>query len=290
MKKEGRISVRGSHYRHRRQPYSPPRQKIVKLDYSTGGYFGRTPENNQGVTIPKWIFLVLGILAALFFIGWFFTQAPWLKVKTIIIDGQATPETEAIVHKLYSKNILWLSVTHPEATIRKNQPSIKQIQILRGIPDTLRVKLIERQPALIWQVGDRWYTLDETGFVFKQETLTKKPDNSYELPVTELPVVIDTKNLPVELGHSIVRPSFIAFIANLKKELEPEAGLTMIRAEIGETTFNASVVTNAGWKILFDTTRPLDVQLRTVKRVLESKRSEIHEYLDVRVRGWVYYK
>jgi hypothetical protein len=221
---------------------------------------------------------------------WFFTQAPWLQVKHIQIEGQATEETNQVIEQLRRKNILWLSVTHPEEMIIQQQPAIKEIQILRGIPDTLRVKLIEREPAVIWQVDDHWYTLDPTGFVFREQQVGRKEDGSLDLPGTDLPVVVDTKKIPIALSQTIVRPQFITFIRSVMEQLPERAGVQFVRAEVDETTFVVTVVTDASWKILFDTTRTLESQLKTVAKVLELKRSEIHEYIDVRVRGWVYYK
>lgn len=231
-----------------------------------------------------------GAVIVVGFIVWFFTLAPWLKVQDIRIEGEATEETKAEIEKLRGQNILWLSVTNPESAIVKHQPSIKEIQILRGIPDTLRVKLIEREPAVVWQLGETWYTVDPTGFVFRELQIPKREDGSLDYPGTDLPVVIDTRSVPLKVTDTIVRPQFINFMTALKKRLPEEANLRLIRAEVGETTFNVTAVTDANWNIIFDTTRTLDAQMSTLVKVLESKRAEIREYVDVRVRGWVYYK
>ena len=211
-------------------------------------------------------------------------------MKHIQIEGNPTEESKKEIEKLRGQNILWLSVTRPESEIKQKQPNIKELQILRGIPDTLRVKLVERQPTLIWQVGETWFTLDPYGFIFRKEIIQKNSDNTLVYPGTDLPVVVDTTGLAVGVGQTIIRPEFITFIHGLKDRLPKEFGLKLVRAEVTETTFNVTAVTDAGWNILFDTTRPLDNQLRTLSGVLASKRGEIHQYIDVRVRGWVYYK
>lgn len=270
-----------------RRPYPG---RVRRLDYRSSGYFERTPDSKVDLTVPRWVLPVgLGVMAVLFVV-WFFTKAPWLKVKNIRIEGEATQETRAEIEKLRGQNILWLSVTRPEEAITQQQPSIKEIQILRGIPDTLRVKLIERQPAVIWQVDDRWYTLDPSGFAFREQRIERRPDGSLNYPGTDLPVVVDTKQLPVKIGQTVVRSEFVSFLQELRHRFPSEFNLQMVRGEVGETSFNVTAVTDAGWNVLFDTTRKLDPQLRTLKRVLESKRPEVKQYVDVRVRGWVYYK
>lgn len=269
----------------RRQAYRPAR-----LDYANG-YFERTPSNkNEALTIPLWLPKVAAGWLIIGFIIWFFTGSSYFKVKDIKIEGQATPEVKQAIEALRGRNILWLSVTHPDRVIRQKQPSLKQIQILRGIPDTLRVKLIEREPALIWQTGDSWYTVDATGFVFAKSPLNKKEDGSFDLPATDLPVLVDKSNLPVRMASYIIRPSFIVFVNDLRRRLPEEYNLKLVRLEISETIYSLSAVTDAGWSILFHTGRQLEPQLRTLSKVLESKRDEIKEYVDVRVRGWVYYK
>ncbi len=278
----------GSGWRSQRR--KPVQRRVQRLDYSVNSYFERTPDNKEGVTIPRWVFPLALLLAGILFVIWFFTSAPWLKVRYINIDGQPTEQTKAEIQKLRGQNILWLSFTRPERVITHNQPVIKEIEILRGIPDTLRVKLIERQAAMIWQSNDHWYTLDPSGFVFREQQLNKKSDGSFDYPGTDLPVVVDTKNLPVSIGQSPARPTFINFIRSLKERLPKEFNLRMVRTEISETTFSITVITDAGWNILFDTTRTLDAQLHTLAKVLEAKRPDIHEYVDIRVRGWVYYK
>ncbi len=252
--------------------------------------FERTPENKAESRLPGWVLPVSIWVVCLAALGWLLFASPWLQVKYVRIEGDPNEATKAEIQKLRGQNILWLSVTNPEAAILKAQPVIKQIQLLRGIPDTLIVKLIARQSAMIWQVNDHWYTVDSTGFVFIDQTLTKKDDGSYNDPTTNLPIVVDTKNLPVKVGQVIIRPQFIRFVAALKDRLPKEAKVHLIRAEVGETTFNVTAVTDSGYNILFDTTRTVDNQMKTLDQVLDSKRNDIHQYVDVRVRGWVYYQ
>lgn len=242
------------------------------------------------MVIPRWMFPAVLAFAGAAAIVWFFTSAPWLQVKHIYVEGEATQDVTAEIEKLRGQNILWLSVTHPDQAIRKKQPSIKQIQILRGIPDTLRVKLIERDPAAVWQTGDKRYTMDANGFAFRVEELQRAENGDLIVKETDLPVIVDNKNLPVALGQNVASGQYIAFIREVKNRLPQEYNLRFVRVEIDETMYNVRIVTDAGWSIHMDTTRQLDPQMRTLSRMLETKRDLIKEYVDVRVRGWVYIK
>lgn len=264
-------------------------QRVCQVDYRAN-YFERTPKDSSELVIPRYAIYLGLALAVVLFLVWFFTAAPWLKVKDIRIDGEVTDESKAEIDKMRGQNILWLSVTKPERVITANQPSIKEIEILRGIPDTLRVRLIEREPAIIWELNGRWLTVDPSGFAFRQQDLNRLTDGGFDYPGTDLPVVVDRAGVQTGVGKYVVRPQFISFTRQLADRLPKEFQLRMIRGEIAETSFAMTVVTDAGWNILFDTTRSLDAQLRTLTQVLESRRGDIKEYIDLRVRGWVYFK
>jgi POTRA domain, FtsQ-type len=66
-------------------------------------------------------------------------------------------------------------------------PTVAGASIEIQLPDTLRVRLIERQPVLVWQVGDRRLLVDATGVAFAEATDT-----------SGLPV-IDDRRVPVGL-------------------------------------------------------------------------------------------
>ena len=60
--------------------------------------------------------------------------------------------------------------------------------------------------------------------------------------------------------------------------------------EVVETTFDVNLHTEAGFYVKFNTMRASAKQLDNLKKVLVKKREEVHEYVDLRIDGWAYYK
>jgi len=99
----------------------------------------------------------------------------------------------------------------------------------------------------------------------------------------------------VNLGTQFLSPVFVKFVTQLATDLptisaQIQVPITLTNIDVEESTLQTTAQTAEGFKILFDTTRPVDSQLAALKKVLSEHRSEVTEYVDVRVQGWAYYK
>jgi len=63
-------------------------------------------------------------------------------------------------------NTLGLKLQEIKSRIFKN-PFVKDVEIIRSLPDTIKIKIIERDPRAILEDGRLWY-LDEAGESFKE--------------------------------------------------------------------------------------------------------------------------
>jgi len=61
-------------------------------------------------------------------------------------------------------------------------PAVADASIEVVLPDTLRVRLVERQPIVVWQVGDSRFLVDADRFIFAMADAT-----------TDLPVIVDRR-------------------------------------------------------------------------------------------------
>ncbi len=240
---------------------------------------------------PRWwsrrtLLIIVSLigLAALWL--WLTVSAFW-QIQTII---QPSGLSEAIVTELdrwRGTNILRLPTATLEAKLLTLDSSLSTVRLSKGLPQTLKLDIAERQPALIWRSGQTLYTLDQTGLAYRAAPALIEDQLAL---AAELPAILvsDRRNLPVTLGQITVRSGFITFVNQLKNELATRS-IEVKAVEIDETTFSIVVLTNQPYRLLFDTTRPLSAQLTTLGKILET-RPEIKEYLDLRVRGWVYYR
>jgi hypothetical protein len=70
-------------------------------------------------------------------------------------------------------------------------PTVADASIELVLPDTLRVRLVERQPIVVWQVGDARFLVDADRFVIATAD-----------PTTELPVIVD-RRMPMNEGLAL---------------------------------------------------------------------------------------
>lgn len=224
--------------------------------------------------------IIILILYILFFSSVF-------KVKNIEVKGDNLVEGEK-VKKLVEfalgneNNILLFDDTSLESTIKENFSLIQSLSIQKGVPDTLRILIIERKPIIFWETIGKRYYVDGVGFAYMEA-----PADAKESIIT----VYDAQNLPVDLGQKVVSRNFISFLDSIKINFKNITGLDYERFEVYETTFDLRVLTKSGFSVFFDTIRSPEEGLDDLRRVmLHLQGKKPREYIDLRVQGWAYYK
>jgi cell division protein FtsQ len=159
---------------------------------------------------------------------------------------------------------------------------VKSFQIIRKFPNTINIEIVEKSPIFVWQILDRKYLVDENGYVWA----------NYEDKYASLPVVVDTKNVPVQLGNKIVSPSFVIFVQDLYGNLEGTTGAKVVKVEVLDIVNDLKVTSSDGWYVYFDATRTAKNQLTSLVRVLEEVRNKKRglEYVDLRIDNRIFYK
>ena len=225
--------------------------------------------------------LFLTIILLIIFIGWIFISEEF-HIKEIIIDGNSNVSSERLqsyFHK--NQNIFLFSSKDLKRNILAENTEIKDLQIIRGIPDTVKIIVLEHDNKLVWQSNGERFLVSIQGKVTKKIEPTE---------TNNFPIVIDNQNLRVTLGDKIVSPSFVSFINNISNDFFNYTNIKPTTFSVNETTFDVNLATEAGFYVKFDTMRSSTKQLENLKKVLVAKRSEIKEYVDLRVDGWAYYK
>jgi cell division septal protein FtsQ len=214
--------------------------------------------------------------------GYFLFFSDTFKVKEIIVEGNSFLPTEKIVESIPAgQNVFLFKTRLYEKSLLLEHPEIKTVDIIRGIPNALKVVVAERDGQVVWQTGLEKYYLSSEGEV--SHLITGEEGSN-------LPLIIDKKNIPVVSGQAVVSPNFVAFILNLTKTMKDETNISPLRYEVEETTFDVNAITDAGFYVKFNSLRSSKKQLESLKTVLISKRDQVHEYVDLRVDGWAYYK
>lgn len=244
-------------------------------------YNPTTKIEKNGFHLPKQfgyisIIVILGL-------GWlyFIFYSAFFRINNIQIHGDAKTETIAAVEQIRGKNIFLIGGKKAENDLIEKQPGIKKIKIIRGLPSSVIIELVERDGALVWGSEGKKYLVDKDGVIYKEVQDSSGLDYPY---------VLDNKNIPVVYGSKVVTSSFISYIGIVKDQLFKETGLDFDFIAIPETTFQIEVMTKNNLKIKINTERNISDQLSETKQLLEKNRDKIKEYLDVRVEGYGYIK
>jgi hypothetical protein len=237
---------------------------------------------NPMVNLPVKFWGNIGIAILVAIIIWVAFYSSIFRLKEIIVEGNILVSDDDIKNIIRSNdNIFRINVDELESQIIKINPIIKDVVIYRGIPNALKIVVLEKTPIVVWVSGDNFYLLDDEGYVDKKI-------NSDEF--SDLIKIYDQKKISVKVGDQITSPDFIKFLQSIKSEFYNYTNLDLVKFEVQETTFDLYVYTGAGFFVKFDTTRPVDKQLTDLKNIIIEHRGEIKEYVDVRISGWAYYK
>jgi len=226
----------------------------------------------------KIILFLIGVVVIFYYL--FFSGA--FKIKDVIVEGNKMVSSDRIESEIpKGSSILLFKLSRTKKEILKNNPEIKTLEIYRGLPNAIKVVILEHECKLIWQSGDTSYLISNQGNVAKKI----EAGGTYDYPR-----VVDKKNIPVEVGSNLVSPSFVAFITNIYSQFFDATNIKPKDFEINQTTFDVNLNTEAGFYVKFNSLRSSAKQLDNLKQVLVAKRDQIHEYIDLRIDGWAYYK
>lgn len=240
--------------------------------------FSPPKERNNNSHFSKLVFIV-GILLIIFgAVIYTLFYSPIFKIKNIIISGSNSEMLTKEIEKIKGENIILFKSKEIEEEIIKNFPSAVNVQIIRGLPDTIKIQWEDHIPKIIWATSGKQYLVDGRGLVYK------------ETDEITLPQVMDNKNLSVSLGDFVVSENFVNFVIDTSGQFEPMFGFKIIHFEINETMFQVDAITDQGWKIIFDTTRPVKNELSDLQKFLESHKDELKEYVDLRIEGKVFFQ
>lgn len=231
-------------------------------------------EINYGRLSFVLILYVCGVL-----VWWLFFSNMFI-VTDITYTSEPSASVKERIEALKGRNIFLARTGRLIANIQKDQPSVKNMKIYRGLPNTLKVNTQERSKALVWLSNKHYYLIDVDGVAYKD--LGTAPAD------TVLPIV-DKNNLSVSLGQQIVSRTFVEASQKLLDDMPSRIGSEkIVELNIGESSFTLEVVTDKKIRLIFDIMQPLDLQLDAVDYLYKEKRGDIKTYADLRVLGKAY--
>lgn len=131
-------------------------------------------------------------------------------------------------------------------------PTVREAQVWGELPDRLIVRLIERQPALVWQLGEERYLLDSGGMVITKNPATAASQGLPQIVVREgdPPIVggrVDTAVLQAALTIARRSPGYGVTVGKI--EYAPASGLTVITPGSAGAPGGRSIVIGSGERL-----------------------------------------
>ena len=252
------------------------------------GNLQRKPRSFAGLFRVIKIMFGVGALGAVAYLFWF---GSYFKVKNVeIVGNHFTAASDLRAAAPVGQNI-WFFNKEQVATQVLRYPVVESVGIYRGIPNSLRIVVQEKQPSLVWFSGDTATVLDQDGVAFAQYGRAGLP-----LPGTPVgdvlvavPKVYDVKAVPVTMGKQVASANFITFVRSMHTQwmsLVPSSPLDHV--EIADTTYDVTFVGTTGLRVLTDSLGDPGAQARNLARLLEQKKAGPTSAVDLRIDRWAY--
>jgi cell division septal protein FtsQ len=150
-------------------------------------------------------------------------------------------------------------------------------------PNRIELEIVERRPGFAFNVSGANYLVDEDGVVVKQVA-----------DAGGLPMVYDQVTETVTAGERLNNTKLVVFIMSLVRHWPSKvnSGIKEMRVP-GKAASQVQVVSNEGWGVFLDTTRPVEAQLSNLALILSrqipAKDRLRLAYIDLRFDKWAYY-
>jgi hypothetical protein len=231
-----------------------------------------------------WVGAVALVLYTLFFSSVF-------MVKAVNVEGVHFNDANAIAGYVPQGINIWRL---PVADIEKKVlalPAVDSVEVLRGLPGTVKIVVHEKQPVAIWSSAGVASLLDPSGVVFMQYPLDQLPLKGTpigDILATE-PVVIDTQNLPVSPEKPVVSSQFITFVSVVQSQTTATLpDLTIDHFEVGTTTYDLTMFAKQGMQVALNTLSDPAVDVRNLTRLVRQEKTPLTAKVDLQIDRWAY--
>jgi cell division septal protein FtsQ len=301
--------------------FKPQNTKIkfkTKKHLSKGSlsFFKKLPKiyqkSDKTTTNRAWEYLKKGFLwgtsfGLIFLVFYIVIFSPVFRIRKItIIENQRTDSSNLIqaAHKslegqigyIFPKdNLIFFNQELISQELKSKNVAIDQVEISVDFPAALVIKIKEKERKLIWQNQQRYFEVDKSGIIFNQLDINEV--NSILASPDSKKTVINDENLSIsfKIGDRAAEQSFIDFSIQLPETLEKYTTLTIKQIVTpNPATREIHLYTERGWLIKLDTSRDIIHEIKVLNKVIQEKLTseqlEKIAYLDLRVKGRVYYK
>jgi cell division septal protein FtsQ len=172
-------------------------------------------------------------------------------VSRIEVSGATITGETAVKERLAlapGQNLFDIAAEPLEAGLR-DIPSVAAADVSIGLPDRVSVAIVERQPIVIWRVGERRLLVDQGGLLFAELA------SSSALPTVDaLPIVTDSRSNAANLAvGKTLDPVDLDAAFRLASVTPAQLGSGAAALSLSVTDENGFVVSSGpkGWEAIF---------------------------------------
>lgn len=97
--------------------------------------------------------------------GWgmwdYLRRSEVFRIATVVFP----PDSPLVLHEpLIGENLLSVDIRRLSEELKRQQPALREVRVVRQLPNTLRIEPVQRIPVAQVKL-DRWYPVDEQGFI-----------------------------------------------------------------------------------------------------------------------------
>ena len=258
-------------------------------------------EERRPVLPPGFLYWMLGrvlgmaVLVGAAWVVYDCASSDRFQVRSVRVLGNALlsrAEIEGVV-AVKGANVFWVDRDQAAARVRA-LPVVQHVEVTPVLPDSVEVRVVERQPAAFWMSGDHGYLVDSEGVILKPvDAETQQVRACAGQPcdprLAPLPTVAQLDGQPLSLGERVDARALLT--SERLASVLPSVGIEPLAFEWSRD-LGLEVPTRDGWRARFDGAGDVDQQvasLRTVRDVLVRAKSTA-EVIDVRFGDRPYYR
>jgi cell division protein FtsQ len=221
----------------------------------------------------KAAFVRLSVIVAIAVAVWAAFFSPLLAVRAVKVVGArhvSSAEVARVAHLDESDNLLLLS---PSEIARRVQmlPWVKSVDVDRALPGTVRVKIVERKPALALSLGAARWIIDAQGRVLRSGA------------PSSLPTLAGAEVSGVEPGAELATPEIDGALKTFRSM--PRSLRARLGAIFVPSPERITLSLSDGTQIRYGSAHQLKAKHKVLKALLArlSARGVTAAYIDVRV-------
>jgi len=231
--------------------------------------------------------------------------SPFLEVDAVSVRGSQSISSEEIVgrvseaisgkyYNIFSRrNFFLLSKNQINEKLKNEFNRLEVSSIEKKFPRAVLVEVKERQPEMAWCSGGVCYLVDKDGFVYVGANSTDQ-----DLSKDRFLIMIDDNAQPVDIKKTTIDPAFIQYLKQIDAVLVDDLGLQIDgnyhTPAISSREASVRIKEGEGWTLKMSEAVSSDETKKIIQTIFEKeldteKRNNL-DYLDLSVKGKVYYK